>query len=156
MGRLFWKFFFVFWLTVITAGLVVGGVVWLHRQVEHERDPYVAVGGPPAFITKTAATVLDTTGVAGLRALLEQWQEPFEIYAVDDADHDLLGRSVAQPMIAAARALAQRQEPRTAMNCPPRSGSTMGMPLSMSIVVVTRKKIRSLIRTGTYPLLRKR
>ena len=32
MGRLFWKFFFAFWLSLLLAGAGVGTVVWLHRH----------------------------------------------------------------------------------------------------------------------------
>lgn len=38
MGRLFWKFLFTFWLTLLIAGVSVGVTVWLHKPA----------GGPDA------------------------------------------------------------------------------------------------------------
>ncbi|TAL48612.1 MAG: two-component sensor histidine kinase, partial [Methylovulum sp.] len=34
MGRLFWKFFLVFWLSVLTAGIGVGAAVWLWHNTQ--------------------------------------------------------------------------------------------------------------------------
>ena len=112
VGRLFWKFFLVFWLTVITAGLGVGAVVWLHKYAGQERDPYVAAGGPAAFITRTGATVLETAGVDALRTVLYEWREPFPLYVVDANGHELLDRAVEAPAVDAARRIAASADAR--------------------------------------------
>lgn len=103
MGRLFWKFFFAFWLTVIVAGLGVGVVVWLHKPAQTGRDAQPDANGPPALIAHVAVVVFHAAGVNGLKALLRQWQDPFPLYVVDEHNNDLLGRHVAAPLIAEAR-----------------------------------------------------
>ena len=44
MGRLFWKFFLTFWLTILLAGAGVGTVVWLRHQSavnnENKAEPF--------------------------------------------------------------------------------------------------------------------
>ncbi len=44
MGRLFWKFFLTFWLTILLAGAGVGSIVWLRHQSvisnENQTEPF--------------------------------------------------------------------------------------------------------------------
>lgn len=46
MGRLFWKFFFMFWLAQIVTAVGVGVAIWLERPA-HGPGPGVFVGAPP-------------------------------------------------------------------------------------------------------------
>ena len=49
MGRLFWKFFFFFWLAQVVTAVGVGGAIWL-EHAEHWGD-----GGPPPPASFAAA-----------------------------------------------------------------------------------------------------
>ena len=55
MGRLFWKFFLAFWLTLLVAGAAVGSLVWLHQQDETRGEPVLAAGPRAALALQAAA-----------------------------------------------------------------------------------------------------
>lgn len=110
LGRLFWKFFFAFWLALLLAGAGVGTAVWLHHQSEIERlardrDPFVA-GGPRATTAVVVAeSVLRHGGPAALQAMLadlsrERWPQ---LLVVDARGDELLGRPTVPESVAAAR-----------------------------------------------------
>lgn len=46
MGRLFWKFFFIFWLAQVATSVGVGVAIWLERPA-HGAGANVFNGGPP-------------------------------------------------------------------------------------------------------------
>ena len=46
MGRLFWKFFFIFWLAQVATSVGVGVAIWLERPA-HGSEMDVLDGGPP-------------------------------------------------------------------------------------------------------------
>ena len=67
MGRLFWKFFFFFWLAQITTGAGVGISLWLLRpdNVRLSNEPDTS---PPAVDRiDAAAALLRHAGAAALR-----------------------------------------------------------------------------------------
>ncbi|MBS1220951.1 MAG: hypothetical protein H6R23_571, partial [Proteobacteria bacterium] len=111
MGRLFWKFFFAFWLALLVAGAGVGAAVWLHQQPLNERGEELASGPRTAFLVNATAATLRHGGIAALRSLLEEWRDRgrggAHVYVVDDADQELLGRAVPAEALAQARRLAQ-------------------------------------------------
>jgi two-component system OmpR family sensor kinase len=68
VGRLFWKFFLVFWLALLTAGIGVGTAVWWQRQSEGDSSPRGLRFAEP-FVAAAGAT-LQYGGVEALRELL--------------------------------------------------------------------------------------
>ena len=109
MGRLFWKFFFAFWLALLAAGAGVGAAVWLHQRTLDERSHELAGGPRAAFLVSATAATLRHGGGAALQRLLEEWRGRggAHVYVVDDADQELLGRAVPAGALAQARRLAQ-------------------------------------------------
>lgn len=117
MGRLFWKFFFAFWLTLLIASVGVGTAVWLHRKTLEDRDRALAGGPRTLFLVGAAATTLRHGGVEALRALLEERnrQGDASVYVVDAAGQELFDRAVQPEALAQADRLAREdREPRVA------------------------------------------
>src|SRR5690606_38407720 len=110
MGRLFWKFFFAFWLALLVAGAAVGSLVWLHQQRDARIEPVLAAGPRAALALQAADATLRHGGVAALRALLADgaasWSAAI-VYAVDRDGRDLLGREVPADSLARARGLLE-------------------------------------------------
>jgi len=104
MGRLFWKIFFAFVVTMLVMGFGVGFVVHIHGQQRLAQMTELAAGPRAERNLAAAATALRYGGAAGLEALAEQWpaRRSFPVLAVDDHGVDLLGRPV--PPIALERA----------------------------------------------------
>jgi len=110
VGRLFWKFFFSFWLALLVASGGVGAAVWLHQQTLAERGQELASGPRAAFLVKATATVFQHGGIEALQNLLEEWntrQGGAHVYVVDNAGRELLGRAVSAEALAQARRLAE-------------------------------------------------
>ncbi|BDZ73182.1 hypothetical protein GCM10025856_09010 [Methylophaga marina] len=109
MSKLFWKFFTVFWLALLLAGLSVGTVVWLHHKSIQEQanktDPEIDVDAH-AFVS-VAAEIFSYGGKTALITFLEKAHHaPFpDVYAIDDKGNDVLGRSIDPKVVGYARAL---------------------------------------------------
>lgn len=111
LGRLFWKFFFAFWLALLLAGGSVGTTVWWHHQSERELlaggDERLLLSGPRVtFLLRAAAAVLGRGGEAGLRDFLQDLakEERYpRIFAVDAAGRELLGRGIDPAVSVQAR-----------------------------------------------------
>ncbi len=113
MGRLFWKFFLAFWLTLLVAGAAVGSLVWLHQQDETRGEPVLAAGPRAALALQAAAATLRHGGAPALRTLLADGAAPWSaaiVYAVDRDGRDLLGREVPSDALERARRLLERRE----------------------------------------------
>lgn len=103
MGRLFWKFFFAFWLALLIAGVSVGTTVWLrHSADSHNQTPLDQHAGK--FI-QAAADIARLGGTAAFKQFLSDMDKsPLPtIYAVDADGQDILGRKVSAQLIAAAK-----------------------------------------------------
>ncbi|MEI2774101.1 MAG: ATP-binding protein [Candidatus Competibacter sp.] len=118
MGRLFWKFFFAFWLALLVAGAGVGATVWLHQRTLDERGQELESGPRATFLVNATAAMLRYGGMAALRGLLGEWNTQrggAHVYVVDNAGRELLGRAVSTEALTQARQLAQAdQESRIA------------------------------------------
>jgi len=111
MGRLFWKFFFAFWLALLVAGAAVGSLVWLHQQRDTGSEPVLAAGPRAALALQAADATLRHGGVSALRGLLADGAAPWGaagVYAVDRDGRDLLGRDVPADSLSRARGLLER------------------------------------------------
>lgn len=115
MGRLFWKFFFAFWLTLLLAGVGVGTAVWLHNRSEATGDARLLLGGPrTGFFLNLASAALRNGGPQVLERILREGnaREPQRnpprpvLFVVDDAGRDLLARPVPPQALADARSHA--------------------------------------------------
>ncbi|MDO9225827.1 MAG: ATP-binding protein [Pseudomonadota bacterium] len=113
MGRLFWKFFFAFWLALLLAGIGVGTAVWLHRQATSEAAP-AALGGPrAALLLDTADVVLRRGGPQMLRELLQEWAASpgsTQLFVLDAGGRDLLDRALPEDLRAALSSEAARRD----------------------------------------------
>ncbi|WP_300336380.1 ATP-binding protein [Accumulibacter sp.] len=119
MGRLFWKFFFAFWLSLLLAGSGVGTVVWLHRQAEAETETGPALsGGPRATVMLDAAEVfLRRGGSQMMREVLREWADApgaAQLFVLDDTGRDLFDRPLPGDLRAAWSAGDFRRGPQSA------------------------------------------
>lgn len=141
MGRLFWKFFLAFWLTLLLAGAAVGSLVWLHQQRNAPTEPTLAAGPRTALALQSAAATLRHGGVPALRALLDETGAPWGpaiVYAVDRDGRELLGRSVPAEALEHARQLLDGPvTPRTAraVRFDEASGLLLFVPLGLDTPV---------------------
>lgn len=119
-GRLFWKFFFAFWLVLLLTGAGVGAAVWWHQQQvrerwEAERDASLLVDNPrTGMAVAAAASVVSHGGLPALRELLNEWhgERAPRLLVVDATGQELFGREVTADLLAEARKRAQSLEPR--------------------------------------------
>jgi two-component system OmpR family sensor kinase len=96
MGRIFWKFFFAFWLTLLTAVLVTAGLVWLrHFDSTIDDKTFLLDQHATAFLS-SAVTVAKHSDHNELAQFLEDLgKSPAPIiYAVDHNNQDLLGKNL--------------------------------------------------------------
>jgi len=109
MGRLFWKFFFAFWLALLTAGIGVGTTVWLRHAARENQiaDQADTIDVRRASLVTLAASVLPHGGIDSLRDFIQTLQNTRfpSIYAVDDMNRELLDRPLAPEVLQQARAL---------------------------------------------------
>ncbi|MCB1954203.1 MAG: HAMP domain-containing protein [Rhodocyclaceae bacterium] len=106
MGRLFWKMFIAFWLSLVLAAGGIGAAVWLYKQVDAEEPADIARGG--GFVLNSFGSVLQHGGPAAVRRMLEEWEERgrrSQILVFDSAGRELLDRRLPPPEALQARGL---------------------------------------------------
>ncbi|MDB6084085.1 MAG: hypothetical protein JWN43_1966 [Gammaproteobacteria bacterium] len=104
VGRLFWKFFAFIWLAQLAGIVAIGSVFWLTlpRLDSSFGDMDWRAGALDRVAA--AAAILHHAGPKAFRGWVEQEAGP-TVFAVDEAGHDVLDRSIAPEMVAHARDL---------------------------------------------------
>jgi two-component system OmpR family sensor kinase len=111
VGRLFWKFFLTFWLTLLVAGFGVGTAVFLRHRAELENHitahiPVIDAENAAALV-ETAESLLNYGGRAELSNFLEKLRSVHipQVFAVDEEGNELLKRKVAPEVLSKIRNL---------------------------------------------------
>jgi len=112
MGRLFWKIFLGFWLTLVLLSVGVGTAVHLYNQSRIEAITDLAVGPRASFVVDATALALAQGGPPSVQSLFKSWPGPRPplVLIVDETDKDIFGRPV--PSMALERAREQLLEPQ--------------------------------------------
>lgn len=107
MGRLFWKIFSGFWLTLLLVGLAVGSLVWLHNRDRIEQLEMLVDSPRAEMGVSNIANILRYGGESALKDVAERrirrHGRPMPIMIVNDKGEDLLGRPVPYLMLNKAR-----------------------------------------------------
>jgi signal transduction histidine kinase len=91
---LFWKFFLCILLAQFAATVGIGGAIWLKNRNQQANPQVVLDTSPPAEMAiNAAAATLEFGGVKALQRMLEN-MDRHRVYAVDEQEHELLGRIV--------------------------------------------------------------
>lgn len=104
MGRLFWKFFFFIMVAQLTATIGVGIMFSLENRERDRRTSDLDQSPPAAFMIRSAAATLQYGGTEALRKLVLN-ADRHHVFAVDEEQHELLGRKVHPRLIEEARTL---------------------------------------------------
>jgi two-component system OmpR family sensor kinase len=129
MGRLFWKFLFSFWLTLLLAGISVGTLVWLKQAAENEEDfSKVRLIDRHAFpFVSVAADIAEHGGLPALTAFLQQLDNsPMpSVLAVNENDKDILSREVDAHALSQAREWVEMGKRRVVRLIPSQQGNLL-------------------------------
>jgi len=109
LGRLFWKFFFFAWLAQMTAIVGVSAIFWLEERDHSRRQESIDHSPPAGTLVESAAAVLHHGGVDVLRKLLGDAPHAL-VYAFDEGNREILGRSIPPALIEQARNELERRE----------------------------------------------
>jgi two-component system, OmpR family, sensor kinase len=153
MGRLFWKFFLAFWLTLLVAGSGIGLILWLHTS---NRDAEVLARGPRAqFLINSAASTFQYGGSDALQQLLRDnaRTHPDDIvYAVDTNGRDLLARPLPPGLLASARQAAAVPNDASSRNVTDRSGTGLLLFAGRLETPPNKSLLDALLPPGNQPL----
>ena len=107
MGRLFWKIFIAFWLTLLAITVAVGGAIHLYNQARLAELTELAAGPRAEFAVNATAAALRHGGEDAVESLFEDWpgRRPPPVLIVEADGEELFHRPV--PRDAYERALAQ-------------------------------------------------
>ncbi|MGB8275500.1 MAG: ATP-binding protein [Alphaproteobacteria bacterium] len=105
MGRLFWKIFLSFWVTLVVIGASVGVVVHLYSEQQIASSTEVASGPRAEFAVMAIALAVEKGGRAAVAPYLETWPARRPPVLIVDADgKDMFGRPVPAASLDEARA----------------------------------------------------
>lgn len=91
MGRLFWKFLFVFWLAQLTTAAGVGALIWL-KDRDREAEWRAANDQTPLLLKSSAATLQHGGPKAFIELMHNTGTNHQPIFAIDENGQELLGR----------------------------------------------------------------
>ncbi|MCC6608510.1 MAG: HAMP domain-containing protein [Burkholderiales bacterium] len=104
MGRLFWKIFVGFWLTLVLITAGVGALVYAYNQARIAELTEVAAGPRSELLVAAVANAATRGGARAVESLLaELGPHRPPVLVVDDAGRDILGRAVPPAALALAR-----------------------------------------------------
>jgi two-component system OmpR family sensor kinase len=104
LGRLFWKIFLSFWLTMVVIGVGVGVVVHLYNQSRIAGFTEVASGPLAELAVVAVAAELEKGGKPAAASLLRDWPRGRpSVLIVDARGNDMLGRPVPAGALDQAR-----------------------------------------------------
>ena len=105
MGRLFWKIFLGFWLSLLVIAVAVGFAVNVYNQARYAERDALAAGPRAALGINAVATALRHGGREAVEELLEGLPRHMRsnVLIVDAQGRDLLGRPVPDQALAQAR-----------------------------------------------------
>ena len=96
MGKLFWKFFFGFWLCLITAATATGTALYFMHDKPSDTD--LAEGPRAQFLLESTQAILEGKGSTALYELLNRNRlragHPAPVFAVSETGTELLNRPV--------------------------------------------------------------
>ncbi|MBW6493079.1 MAG: HAMP domain-containing histidine kinase [Burkholderiaceae bacterium] len=136
-GRLFWKFLFSFWLSLMVTGIVVGSLVSLYQRPPPGSPAEISTTERSSLGIAAVATILRYGGVETMRGILEDRRRhgSLHVFVVDDNDQDLLGRPVSEAAVREAlRAAESNPEGQSAQQVTAPDGRTylVFVPLAKS------------------------
>jgi two-component system OmpR family sensor kinase len=112
VGRLFWKVFVFTMLAQLIATIGIGGAVWLKNRSHSTQEEQIDLSPPAAFMIESAASTLQYGGAPALRILLENMNHRRLIFAVDDENLELLGRTLSLQVLNEARGMVKQDAHR--------------------------------------------
>ena len=114
MGRLFWKFFFFILLAQVTAIIGISGTLWLKHNTEDRLTRSTNRQAHVALVVESAEIALQQGGPEALRRLSGNLRR-FQVYVIDEHNHDVLGRLVSLASIEKIKAGIEQGPPSVLM-----------------------------------------
>lgn len=107
MGRLFWKIFAGFWITLLLTVIGVTAAVLIREETRRSEESALATGPRSSYSLRSAWLVAQYGGGEALQKYYAQWpvREGEAPLVVDEKGHDRFGRPVPGDALEAARTL---------------------------------------------------